>query len=534
MTTPTIDPVPLSREQLLEHCDPLFLAALTARNNGSLPPRCRTLGPTWIRWVHQHCVMGEGDLFGEPARMTPEQQALFWKVGELEDDGSRRFDFVLLSLAKGSGKSPMLAWLGNIDVASDCAVFREWAPNGNPRGRARRNASVIVMASSEDQADLVFAEMRASFEVEGAPLRGRALAMSKAIEMTDRKAGAKRIPATAKQADGSKASTLLVDEIHEMVTEDHERAITVAEGGTGKRADSLIVWGSTAGNDLNSLFGKKVARGLADLFARNEFFLYLHASAEIEKDPDPDDETVARGIREANPLAARGVANVRKLIGKFRGMPLFRAKRYYWNLWVPTDESWLPVGAWDACRGELITDLDLPTWLGADMALKRDSASIVKVQLRPDGRYQTTAKIWYPDGGLIDQEECDDYIRLIHSTHPGMQWLAADEAWWPTLGTLEAQGIPIFRMPQQGRNMVIAYAQLYKRITTQMYVHDGSPDFSDQIAAAVPNSSDRGWTLKKGKHRKRIDSCPALAGATFATTLPAREVPKPLPRMGVI
>ncbi|WP_435589797.1 hypothetical protein [Micromonospora aurantiaca (nom. illeg.)] len=539
--TPTTDPPkPLTREQLIELCDPAFMAALTAGNNGPLPERRRTLGPTWVRWVHQRCVFGEGDRFGQPVRMEPEQQAAFWKLAELEDDGSRRFEFALISLGKGAGKSPLLAWVGEIDVASDCAVFKEWAPNGNPRGKARGNASVIVLASSFEQTRHVFDEMAVSFEMEGAPLRGRAVVMKGAIEMTDRKASAERMAATPKQTDGSKASTLLVDEVHEMTSELQERAVTVAEGGTGKRADSLIVWGSTAGTHLDTMFGRKVAQGLRGEFTREQLFLYMRADDRIGQDPDPDDETIAAGIRQANPLAARGVAKVRRLVSKFRGMPLYRAKRYYWNIWVPVDASWLPAGAWDACgpKSNLMveTNLDWRTWVGADMALKRDSAAVVVVQRRPDGKFQATAKIWLPDGGLVNQAECDDYLRLIASTHSDFQWIAADPAWWPTLPDLargdEEAGIeplPIFEMPQQGRNMVFAYSRLYKLIVQQELVHGGDPAFADQITSAVPNSTDRGWTLKKGRHRRRIDCAPALAGAVFATTLEPREVPEELP-----
>jgi phage terminase large subunit-like protein len=502
------------------------MAALTFGNNGPLPPRNRTMGPTWVRWVHTNCRMGEGDHYGQPAVMTPEQQALFWKLAEIEDDGSRRFGFALLSMGKGSGKSPKLAWVGNIDLAGP-AVFKEWAPNGNPRCQPRLSPSVINMASSYPQADLVLDEMRATFEK--GPLKSRATSGKGAIQMKDVRGEAKRIPATPKQADGSKASTLLVDEVHELVSENHERAIDVAEGGTGKRADSLIVWGSTAGSDMKTKLGAAIARALRGDFTREELVVYMQADDGLDATNDDD---VIKGIKQANPLAARGVANVRQLLAKFRAMPLFRAKRYYWNKWVPADESWLPTGAWDANKGDLVFDPSLPTWVGADMALKRDSAAIVVIQRRADNKLQAFAKIWFPDGGLIDQTECDDYLRSLRDTH-NVIWIAADEAWWPTLGTLEAEGLPIFRMPQQGRNMVLAYSQTYRVIVDGILIHDGSPDFSDQIAAAVPNSSDRGWTLKKGKTRRRIDACPALAGGIFATTVPAPEKEKPKPRSQV-
>lgn len=535
---PTTDRVtPLTRLELLEQCDPAWIRALTFGNNGPVPERTRTLGPTWVRWVHTKCVMGEGDAYGKPARMTPEQQALFWKLAELRDDGSRRFEFALITLAKGSGKSPLLAWIGNIEIASDCAVFKEWAPNGNPRGKARESANVLNMASSYEQADLVLDEMRASFEHSDAPLKGKADAQKGEIIMRDRRASAHRIPATPRRADGSKATTLLVDEVHELTTENQERAIDVAAGGTGKRSDSLVLWGSTAGNDLSTLFGKAVARGLRGEFSPAELFVHLCAEDGLDATNDDD---VIEGIKQANPLARRGVADVRKLLNRFRGMPPARAMRYYWNQWVPSDQSWLPLGAWDACKAEtqgtrVEFNPEWRTWIGADMALKRDSAAVVAVQLRPDGKYQATSKIWFPNGDLIDQSECDAYIRLMSSTH-NVEWVAADEAWWPTLPELEKgdkdKGIPpvpVFRMPQQGRNMVIAYARTYRVIVDQILIHDGAPDFSDQIASAVPQSADRGWTLRKGKNRRRIDSCPALAGAMFATTLapPVSEPVKP-------
>jgi phage terminase large subunit-like protein len=409
---------------------------------------------------------------------------------------------------------------------------RGWRPDGSPHGARRVSPDVLIMASSYDQADMILDEMRVTFD-EG-PLADYARTMKGLVELTGERGHARRIPATPKKADGSKATTLLVDELHEFDTERREIAYDVASGGTAKRQDGFVVIVSTAGWNLNSLMGRMVQRAKRGEFGDDELAVILEADEGL--DPTSD-RGIAEGIRQANPLAARGVAEVRKLVKKFRDMPTQRGKRYYWNQWVPTDAAWLPVGAWDACNAqnaglELVLDPSLPTWVGVDMALKRDSAAIVTLQRRTDGRLQASARIWFPDGSLIDQSECDDYLRAIASTHD-LHWIGADEAWWPTLGTLEGEGLPIFRMPQQGRNMIIAYAMTYRAIVDAVIVHDGAPDFSDQIAAAAPQSSERGWTLKKGKTHRRIDACPALASAVFASTLAPREVPKPLPRSRV-
>lgn len=530
----------LTRDELLEQCSPRFMTALTRWRNGPIPDATRTLGPQWVGWIQRNTRLGEGDRYGRAPVLAPEQQALMWKLGEVGDDGRRRFTFALISMGKGSGKTPTASWLGDIDLAGPSVVCagcarceRGWRPDGTPHGVRRVSPDVLIMASSYEQADMILDEMRVTFD-EG-PLADYARTMKGLVELTGERGHARRIPATPKKADGSKATTLLVDELHEFDTERREIAYDVASGGTAKRQDGLVVIASTAGWNLDSLMGRMVQRAKRGEFGVDELAVILESDDGLDPTTDVD---IAEGIRQANPLAARGVANVSALIKKFRSMPIQRAMRYYWNQWVPTNAAWLPVGAWDGCnaprRGiELKFDPSLPTWVGADMALKRDSAAIIVIQRRPDGLFQAFAKIWFPDGNLIDQSECDDYLRLIAATHSDLQWIAADEAWWPTLGMLEGEGLPIFRMPQQGRNMIIAYAMTYRLIVDAALLHDGAPDFSDQIASAVPQSSDRGWTLKKGKTRRRIDACPALASAVFASTLAPREVPKPLPRSRV-
>lgn len=518
---------PLSHAQLLAQVEPRFLEALTGGTNGPLPAPERSLGPQWVRWVRRNARLGEGDAYGRAPAPTPEQQALLWKLAEVDDEGRRRFGFALISLGKGSGKTPLGGWLGEIDLAGPSVVCdgcvkcdRGFRPNGRPHAVRRWSPDVLIMASSYEQADMLIDEMRTAFSL--GPLASHFISMQGLIETVGERGTARRIPATPKRADGSKATTLLVDELHEFDTERRTQAYDVAAGGTAKRRDGLVVVLSTAGFDMDSLLGRLVARARRGEFADDQLAVILEADPEL----DPElDEDVAEGIRQCNPLAARGVVSVRSLVKRFREMPLYRAQRYFWNRWVPSDFSWLPVGAWDACGPrsgvELVADPSLPTWVGADMALSRDSAAVVTLQLREDGLYQARAKIWIPQGNLIDQDDVDQYLRDLAASH-NVQWIAADEAWWPSLTQLENDGLPIFRMPQQGKLMVMGFSKLYQLITNRRLVQDGAPDFADQVTSAAPHSTDRGWTLRKGRSRKRIDACPALAGAVFAASQESR------------
>lgn len=501
----------------LREVDPRFLDAL-----GTVPLPERTLGPQICRWIERNARMGEGDAYGRPVRMQPFQRALFWKLYELRDTGRRRYRKALVSLAKGSGKTPAGGWVGDVELAGP-SVFDGWKADGTPKGKRRNSPDILIMASSYEQADMILDEIRATF-TEG-PLSQHATAMKGLVELKGNRGKARRIPATVRKADGSKATTLLVDEAHELITERMTNAYDVAAGGTAKREDSLTALLSTAGNDLLTMFGKEFSRGQRGDFDDDELFVYMRA----EDGLDPtDDEDIATGILQANPLAAAGVASVHRLVAEFKRMPVYRAKRYFWNQWVPTDESWLPVGAWDACKGTVSLDPNLPTWVGVDMSLRRDSSAVVTVQQRPDGKVQASARIWFPEGKLIDQSEVDDYLTTLAATCD-VRWIAADPAFWPSLPELEEAGLPIVRWPQQGRPMIVACARTYRLILDGVLTHDGAPDFSDQVASAAPHSTDRGWALKKGRTAKRIDSAVALAMAIGAMGEPVEEPVKSAP-----
>lgn len=511
-------------QEWLTEVDPQFLKVLTARQNGPMPHSNRTFGPQQIKWLEKNAVLGEGDKYGKPVRMLPFQRALFWKLFEIRDNGSRRFRNAVLCLGKGSGKTPVGGWIGDLEIAGP-SVFDKWLADGRPKAKRRESADVIIIASSYEQADMMIDEMRVTFD-EG-PLKEYAASAKGWVKLKNGLRGiARRIPATPKKADGTKATALLVDEAHELTSERQETAYDVASGGTAKRADSIVCKFSTAGNDLNTMFGREWSRGNRGEFDEDELFVYM--SAEDGLDPT-DDADIEKGIKQANPLAAAGIANIRDLVRKFKSMPAFRAKRYFWNRWVPTDESWLPEGAWDACKGTVEFDLSLPVFVGADMAMKRDSCSVVLLQKQPNGKILAEAKVWMPDGDLINQDEVDAYIISLTKKYDVI-WTAGDEHYWITLPQLEKgdpergiDPIKVLRVPQSGKNMILAYARTYKAIVDRVIVHAGAPDFSDQITSAAPHSTDGGWTVKKGRNKRRIDSTPALASAIFAMSAEAPE-----------
>ena len=58
-------------------------------------------------------------------------------------------------------------------------------------------------------------------------------------------------------------------------------------------------------------------------------------------------------------------------------------------------------------------------------------------------------------------------------------------------------------------------------IVAKKVAHDGAPTFTDQVLSAAQRMSDKGWTLSKGKSKRKIDACIAMVMALDrATTKP--------------
>ena len=68
-----------------------------------------TLGPLVCQWIEAFLVHAEGDFLGQPFRLTSWEKALTYRAYELEKDGRRAFDRVLLGLPKGNGKTEWAA-----------------------------------------------------------------------------------------------------------------------------------------------------------------------------------------------------------------------------------------------------------------------------------------------------------------------------------------------------------------------------------------------------------------------------------------
>lgn len=118
-----------------------------------------TLGPAICDWIEANLVHSDGDYLGQPFRLRPWQKGIVYKAYELNDQGERQFDQVVLGLPKGNGKSEVAAALAICELAGP-VQFGGWLEDGSPFGEMRTSPDIPVAAASFEQADTVFSACR--------------------------------------------------------------------------------------------------------------------------------------------------------------------------------------------------------------------------------------------------------------------------------------------------------------------------------------------------------------------------------------
>lgn len=169
--------------------------------------------------------------------------------------------------------------------------------------------------------------------------------------------------------------------------------------------------------------------------------------------------------------------------------------------------------------------LGQPVFAGVDVSLRHDSTAVVVIQEREDGRWHATAKIWYPDFGVVDQAEVREYIRSLSIDYK-LRGVAYDPRFFEASAQdLEAEGVEMIEVPQTAARMVPAVNVAYRSIVSRLITHDGSPEFARQVVNAAARPSEGGMTLyKKPKSNLKCDAAIAFSLAMSLAEFREREL----------
>jgi phage terminase large subunit-like protein len=375
--------------------------------------------------------------------------------------------------------------------------------------RHRRSPVIPIGASSADQADLLFGDMKACVDASES-LQQYFEAFEDRIVRKDGTGAAFKVSSKAGTNDGKRPSSYGADELHEMTGQKEKTYRTIARGIV-KRRDGLVLITTTPGYDLNTELGRLHQHGLKVNETgglEDPRFLFIWWSALGDGVPRDDHDELRRLIRSANP-AADLFLDVDEHVALAATMPTFEYERYHLGRWTQVLAAWLPPGAWEDCldpEAAALRENDQPSIpygsdvvLGFDGSFNGDSTALVVESL--DRRVQAVAGHWEkPEGARPDwkvsQDEVEAVIRKAFTTWKVRELVYDRRIWHQLFERLEDEGYPVVEMPQ-GLDMVDAAQRMYEAIAAHRVHHDGDPRLARHYGNTVGRQTAGGVRVQK-------------------------------------
>jgi phage terminase large subunit-like protein len=233
--------------------------------------------------------------------------------------------------------------------------------------------------------------------------------------------------------------------------------------------------------------------------------------------------------RKANPAIEAGFLAEDAIASAAAASPEASFRTFRLGQWVQSGACWLPEGVW-ASSADPFEPVDAaPSWVGVDVSLRRDSAAVVMVQRRSDGRWHVTSRCWDPlTGGAFDVADVMDHLRELADLFD-VKAIAYD----PRLFDLPArqlldEGLPMIEAPLSVERFSPACGYAYEQIVAGKVSHDGDDVLAAHVLAAQSRSNERGWSLSKSRSRRPIDAAVAMVLALHEAAWVPPAPPEPL------
>ena len=339
----------------------------------------------------------KGVLMGQAVRLGDWQCFIFCNLfGWVNrETGYRRFSEAFVLVPKGNGKSPMAAW-----VTLKLAFFD-----------GVKGAEVYNAATTMEQALEVFRVAHAIVTM--TPALQTRFGIQVAVRSLYQPSTRSRVwPITGKKKDGKAPSGVTNDEYHEAPD---DLLYDSLKNAMDKRPESLMFNISTAGDTIEGpcyCMQESVQDVLLNVedpsagFAKDRMFGMIY-----DVDADVDWTTRAACVM-ANPNFGVSMDEEKTLESQAEAVRNsakqndFRCKRQ--NFWAQQTAAWMNMQSWALCKKELSEEdfLELPCYLGSDLASTLDLCGTIKLFVRPreDGRpiYTAFTRAYLPERRALD------------------------------------------------------------------------------------------------------------------------------------
>jgi phage terminase large subunit-like protein len=275
----------------------------------------------------------KGEWVGQPFVLEPPQQFIVWVLfGWKRADGMRRFRVAHIEVARGNGKTTLLAGGGLYLFFAD----------------GEGGAEVYCAATKKDQAKILFSEaerMRSA----SPGLKKRISSFRNNMNIPGTASKFEPLGADADTLDGLNVHGAIIDEFH---MHKSRELLDKLQTAMGKRRQPLLFTITTAGHDRATAcwnqheYAEKVLDGIVD---DDTFFAFIAAL------DDGDDWQDERNWIKANPLLGTAVKieELRTVAHRAAQDPssLNSFLRYRLNKWTSSETSAIRVEDWRACVG---------------------------------------------------------------------------------------------------------------------------------------------------------------------------------------
>ena len=465
----------------------------------------------FVEWCAAFVVHGEGDLWGEPFILRPDQELFAYQWFELEEDGTWWYERCYYEGPKGDGKTMLLAAL---------ALFELFGPIAPP------SPNVPVAAAGQDQAmlDGIYGRIVQILEHPNCPLGPFAKIGYDLIERVDRPGQIRCIPANGRTTDGGLPTLFIADEVQDWVhsaADAHERnenSTTKRESPQG-RSISASTPGEYAGDGsvgwrLHN-YGKQIGTGVID---DPRFLFVCHAARERTDEQLDDPAELEAAIREANTGASK--RKIERLLRRWHEIPHHRFKRFHLAWWVVSDgKRWMDMDAFSAA-GRSVAKPETGTRIVAffDGSVNDDATGIVGMT---EAGHAFVIGCWEkPENGpkwKVPRDQVELAVTEMFAEYKVDRfgcdpsgWRSEVNAWAETYGAEV-----VLEVPPSNERMAPACDQFLSDVIDQKITHDNDPRLFDHVRNAIGKPTTKGTTIRKEgpESPRKIDLAVCAVGA---------------------
>lgn len=421
-----------------------------------------------------------------------------------------------------------------------------------------KNAQCYIGASDKTQADEMY-RFAAHFAESDDRIAGMALVRRSTREVrseVDR--GFIRVLASDDSRLGGKRqgfnpTLALIDELQ---AHENENLYADMRSGVFKRR-GLIVTITTAGSDEESVLGRLRAGFLEQPNTRRGLKVSARGQAidgrgngrlTIARTPtgngvmlewactDADDLDDPEQVKLANPASGVTLASIEDA-REAPGITAAMFARLRANVWAQADDAVIDEAVWDALNTGAQVPAVADVWVTVDYARKSDSAAVVQLWQRDDGKVVPQAHVWaravkaagrtqpachtlIRDETIIRQSRIRDHIRDIRDNGRNVLGVVYDPHLFDP-EELSDEGFAMVEHPQTHSRMCPASKALYEAVNAGELEHDGDPVLRSHVIHAGAKAAGEEWRFSKAASKKPIDALICLVmGIKLALTPP--------------